>query len=250
MHFDKSHIQWIDSKLLAPFAKVEHKIYLKHGGVSEGHFASLNASDSVGDDPYAVSSNRNLIKEDLGIQHLIFAKQQHGTNLVELTQKNLLHPPTCDGLFTKEKHIALAITHADCQAASIYDPKNDAIMVIHAGWRGLAQDIYLKMIKQFCNAVHGNPSDLVVCISPSLGPDHAEFKHFKEEFPQKYWSFEKEKFHLDLWEIAKYQLSESGIQEKNIEIMRVCTACEKEDYFSYRVSKDTGRNATCLALLE
>jgi copper oxidase (laccase) domain-containing protein len=44
------------------------------------------------------------------------------------------------------------------------------------------------------------------------------------------------------------QLEECGILPRNIEFAEICTYCSTGDYFSHRVEKDTGRNATLVAL--
>jgi copper oxidase (laccase) domain-containing protein len=93
--------------------------------------------------------------------------------------------------------------------------------------------------------------NLRVCISPSLGPNHAEFKNYKEEFPKSFWPFKiGESFYFNLWDIAKAQLIEAGVEDKNIEIKRVCTYANPKDYFSYRRENMSGRNATAIALLK
>ena len=35
-----------------------------------------------------------------------------------------------------------------------------------------------------------NPAELLVCIAPSLGPDEAEFIHFRTELPDEFWNFQ------------------------------------------------------------
>ena len=84
--------------------------------------------------------------------------------------------------------------------------------------------------------------------SHSLGPDHAEYKNYKQEIPQDLWSFQTKPNYFDFWEISKKQLNGCGISEKNIEISCLCTVCNKNDYFSYRADKKTGRNVTIAAL--
>ena len=41
-----------------------------------------------------------------------------------------------DSLITNKKGIALGILTADCAPILIYDPVNNFISAIHAGWRG------------------------------------------------------------------------------------------------------------------
>lgn len=138
--------------------------------------------------------------------------------------------------------------HADCQAALLYDPVQKAIGNVHCGWRGSILNIYEEVVMQM-NALYGSqPRDILVCISPSLGPMAAEFIHFKKELPESFWKYQVKPTYFDFWEISKRQLLEVGILEKNIEIAGMCTYTNQKDFFSYRRNKLTGHHGTCIAL--
>ena len=141
------------------------------------------------------------------------------------------------------------VRHADCQAAIFYDPKNKAVANVHSGWRGNVKNIYRSTIQKMRRVFGSKPADLLVCISPSLGPDCAEFIHYKAEFPEDFWAFQIKPYYFNLWAIARYQLELSGILPHHIEIAEICTNTEVEDYFSYRREKVSGRHAT-LAMLK
>lgn len=249
MEYDKAKLEWLEFDLLKDLPGVAHAVFQRHGGTSAGPFATLNVSDSVGDEPNSVKVNRDLIRRTLNADHIIFPHQQHGTNVVRITQANLHKTHQADVLFTTEKKIALAVAHADCQGVLFFDPVHHAVAVAHVGWRGNVQNLLSSVVEALKTTLHTNPKDLLVCVSPSLGPDHAEFKNYKTEFPKDFWSFQKDPHFFDLWAITASQLSACGIPEKNIEFARVCTACASEDYFSYRNEKKTGRNATVIALV-
>jgi polyphenol oxidase len=249
MEYDASKLEWLDYDLLSDHPDIAGKTFLRHGGMSKVPFDSLNVSDSVGDHPDAVKVNREKIRGFLQLPQLVFAKQMHGTNLHEVTKENAKKSAEADILFTMEKEIGIGMTHADCQAAIFYDPQHKALAVVHAGWKGLVQNIYKKTVQFFLDRCKTKPENLLVTISPSLGPEHAEFKNYKREFPESLWRYQKEPFHFDLWQMALDQLRESNVQEKNVEVAGICTFCEKKDYFSHRRDKESGRNATVAALL-
>jgi YfiH family protein len=248
MEYDNAKMQWLEFDSLSKYPHVVHGVFLRHGGTSVGKFKSLNVSDSIGDHPDCVKVNREMIRSAIDVTKLIIPHQNHGVNVHRVTQKNLDKIPNCDALFTTEKNIALAVTHADCQATIFYDPVHEAIAVIHAGWRGMTQNIYTRVLEAMQRDIGTQPHNLVVCIGPSLGPDHAEFKNYKQEFPQEFWSFQKKPLHFDLWAVSRKQLTSLGILDKNIEVSEVCTYCNAEDYFSHRREKETGRHATVVAL--
>jgi hypothetical protein len=52
------------------------------------------------------------------------------------------------------------------------------------------------------------------------------------------------KQHFDLWFANRKQLTDSGVQEENIEISELCTKCHQDIFFSSRASGGvTGRFA-------
>lgn len=248
MEFDVAKMEWIEFDLLEAFPHIVHGMFLRHGGVSSGHCSTLNLGDSTSDSPENYKKNRELVRDAMEIPKLIFPHQLHGSNVQRVTQKNIDHTFQADALFTTEKNIAIGVCHADCQAAIFYDPVHEAIAVVHAGWRGLAQNIYARTLDAMQREIGTQPQNLIVCISPSLGPDHSEFKNYKQDFPQDFWSFQVEPNYFDLWAIAKKQLNALGVLDKNIEISGVCTCCNSKDYFSHRREKDTGRHGTVVAL--
>lgn len=248
MEFGKEKIQWLEFDLLKHYPHVQHAVVLRHGGVSQKNHATLNLGSATSDVPNAVKLNREEVRKTFQLKHLVFPQQTHGVEVARITAENALHPPQADALFTTEKNIGLAVTHADCQAAVFYDPKHEAVAVAHCGWRGNVQNYYAIVVEKLQQQIGTRPQDLIVCLSPSLGPDHSEFKNYKEEFPPELWDFQVKPFYFDLWAIAKKQLVGAGVPEKQIEITSICTYCAEKDYFSHRRDKETGRNATFVAL--
>lgn len=248
MEFVKSKIEWLEFDLLEQYPHIKHGVFLRHGGTSEKQYYSLNVGGNVGDDPNSVKANREMIRKAIDIPQIIYAHQNHGINVERVTFKNMTKSLQCDGLFTTEKNLGLAVTHADCQATVFYDPVHEAIGIVHAGWKGSAQNIYARFFEAMHRDIGTQPHQLIACVSPSLGPDHAEYKNYKQEFPEELWSYQVKPSYFDFWAITKKQLTSCGLLEKNIEISEVCTHCNPNDYFSHRREKETGRHATVVAL--
>ena len=246
----KRKVEWLEFDLLESYPHIVHGVFSRHGGVSEGPFATLNLSDSVGDNPEKVKENREAVRKVVALSRICFAKQSHGSNVHRVTAKNCEIVPLADALFTTERNIGLAITHADCQATMFYDPVHEAVAIAHAGWRGSAQNLYARVVDAMHRDIGTQAHNLLVCISPSLGPDHAEFKNYRQELPSDLWKFQTKPNYFDFWEISKKQLTGCGIMDKNIEIAGVCTHCTQNDYFSYRANQSTGRNATVIGMRE
>ncbi|HSX12439.1 MAG TPA: peptidoglycan editing factor PgeF [Rhabdochlamydiaceae bacterium] len=241
------NVEWLEFELLSGIKGLAHAVFLRHGGVSGPPYHSLNMGYSSGDARDAVLHNREVAQQILNISQLVTGKQNHGKR-VEMVNSNYVPTDFSDGLITQEKGLGLLMTHADCQAALFYDPCHHAIANVHCGWRGNVQNIYRETILAMKDKVGTKPQDLLVCISPSLGPEAAEFINFKEELPVSFRDYQCKPYHFDLWEIAKDQLKNAGVLSHHIEIASLCTVAHHEDFFSYRREKITGRNGTIAAL--
>ena len=251
--YSEETIEWLEFDLLAGIPNLKHGVFLRTGGSSGAPFASLNTSYLIGDCPKRVTANlakitAHLTKQLSQAPKTIWGRGCHGTFLAEvnhLSETEILH---CDGLLSKNVDIALLMKHADCQIALFYDPMNQCIANVHAGWRGSVQNIFAHTIEQMKGKFGTDPANLFVCISPSLGPEKAEFVNYKQELPEEFWQFQVQATYFDLWTISEYQLQNSGVLPHHIEIARLCTYCNPHDFFSYRREQVTGRHATYIAL--
>ncbi len=250
MEFSTGKLEWLEYDLLGSYPHIQHGTFLRSGGTSEGPFQSLNLGEGTSDHPDRIKMNREQVRKALGLEKLIFPHQMHGMNVQRITAKNIDKMPHVDALFTTEKNVGLAVTHADCQAAIFYDPVHEAVGIAHAGWRGMAQNLYARVVEAMQRDLGTQPQNLIACISPSLGPDHAEFKNYRQELPQDFWPYQVvgKPLYFDLWAIGQKQLLAAGLLERNIELSGICTYCNEKEYFSHRRDKETGRHATVVAL--
>lgn len=177
----------------------------------------------------------------LGGKGFCNAHQVHGTSLRHVTHKTPKRCPA-DGLFTNSPLLSLHIYHADCQAAIFYDPQNHAIANVHAGWRGLVGNIYAVTVRLLKKTFGSKPQDLVVAISPSLGPDMAIYPDYQKLFPSSFFPLMPKENHLDFRAVARNQLLSEGLSKKNIFISERCTCSEADTFFSYRSWKSSHQN--------
>ncbi len=248
MHrFKKKEIEWLAFEHLSQEKGLIHGVFLRHGGVSHGPFCSLNVGSRAGDEIALVEENIHRVAKALDVNELCRPLQMHGDQVIEVNRPS---PLSCDGLITKKPNLGLMIQHADCQAAIFYDPVQKAIGCVHSGWRGSVQNIYKNCIRKMEASFGTRPADLLVGISPSLGPLAAEFRHYTNELPPTFWPFQLKETYFDFWAISTMQLIECGVLKQNIEIARICTYSNHDDFFSYRREKKSGRHATLVALQE
>jgi YfiH family protein len=247
-------IEWLEFDLLSDIPTIKHAIFLRHGGCSEGVYASLNTSFHVGDNSKHVKANIERIKAQLrqdssNWSHLIWGRGNHGKSIAIVNAQSHEEIIDVDGLMTATPGVSLMMKHADCQVALFYDPKNHAVANIHAGWRGSVANIYGEAVQYMQQAFGSHPTELLVCISPSIGPDEAEFIHYQTELPEEFWPFQLRPAYFDFWSISEYQLQALGILPHHIEVARLSTYSNPYDFYSYRRDKITGRHATCITLL-
>lgn len=227
----------------------------RHGGESNGPFASLNIGLAVGDSVEAVAANRRLVKEKLGVEYLLSGHQVHGDNihLLEGPLDADMEVEGYDAFITCQHNIGLVIQHADCQAVLLYDPVGQAIGAVHSGWRGSVLNLIGKTVQFMIRSLGTDPSNLQAVISPSLGPCCAEFVNYELELPVAFQEYMDERNRFNFWEISKRQLMDCGVNGQSITLPNTCTSCSA-DYFSYRRAcregnSVTGRNCSVIALI-
>jgi YfiH family protein len=231
-----------------------HGIFSRHGGISQGPYAELNLSFSVGDDPQKVTHNRAQAFKTLGLRLVQSLKQIHGKDSVVISEpltaaaSPSLEIHSGDILMTNVPGQGLMIKQADCQSLLFYDPQQKAIANIHCGWRGNVQNVIGEAVRQMQRNFGTQPEHLKVGIGPSLGPCCAQFINYQNEFPAEYWTYQTRPYYFDLWSLSRDQLIAAGVLKGNIEVAGLCTSCRTDLFFSYRKEKITGRFATIVAL--
>lgn len=243
--------------------EILHFISDRKGGVSKPPFNSLNLSFNVGDDPQKVMENRKILASTLNFKpaNIVNCEQVHGGRVVVIrkhinrkdkqkTQQGLTIKGA-DGLLTDVSDLCLMVLVADCLVLLFYDPQNEVIGAVHAGWKGTLEKISEKAIKTMKEVYGSNPHNIIVGISPSIGPCCYEVKSDVLERFQREVLYQKgvierrnKRYYLNLWQANKIQLLRSGVLEKNIEISKICSKCYKEFFFSVRGNKKTGRFAS------
>ena len=132
--------------------------------------------------------------------------------------------PSCDGIITNQRSVALGIYVADCCAVYIVDPKTPAIGLAHSGRKGTELGVVTNAIRQMIKRFGSDPGNMLVHLSPCIRPPHYQVD-FAAEIIQQCRALDVQQIH------------NSGI----------CTACDLERYYSYRAEK--GKTGRMLALI-
>ncbi len=240
---------------LSSFHKIRHAVFTKINQRHSDHDMGLNVSRSVGDDPYRVRINRDAVARIMGAGSMIFVHQIHQTDILMVdgfvtasSASSHLETLSGDALITTCPGVFIAIKLGDCQSVMMYDPVKQVIANVHCGWRGSIQNIIGRCIAAMKNTFNTNPEHIVAGISPSLGPCCAEFIHYQNEIPEKFWKYKDSRDHFNFWAVSRDQLTESGVKSENIETANICTKCNAHLFYSYRQCKNSGRFAAVIGM--
>ena len=246
------------SKKLKKFKNIRHGFFNRKGGVSKGIYKSLNCGPGSKDKIKNIKKNIEKVCKKIGCnkKNLILLDQVHSNivhNVNRVTKKKLKG----DSLITGKKGIALGILTADCAPVFIYDPINNLISALHAGWKGAFKQIISKTIKKF-KIKGSNLNDLIVVIGPCISKNNYEVKKDfldkfigKEKSNKNFFNYKNNKIFFSLNDFIKKSFLDLGI--KNIEIIKKDTYILSNNFFSARRSlkkklNDYGRNISIIMI--
>ena len=185
-----------------------------------------------------ILNNLELIAGYLNIEpkNLISPVQTHSRN-VDTVLENKRDYPDTDGLILTKNNLAVFLNFADCTPLIFYDEKQNIGAVAHAGWRGTAQRIAVITAQKLMNEFGSRPEDICVLIGPAICGECYEVGEdvYSVFYPSSL--IKDGSFHLDLKEINRKQLVETGIAK--IDVCPYCTCCDNKYFFSYRKEKGT-----------
>lgn len=239
--------------------QVTQAVFTRQGGVSPHPWDSLNVGGSIGDDISHVRENRIRSFRALGraTESIHDVWQVHSADVVYAEAPRPLNTPyqKADIILTDKPHVTLFMRFADCTPVMLYDPKKQAIGIVHSGWLGTVRGAAHAAVQAMQERYASDPADLLAAIGPSIGPDHYEIgpdviAQVKQAFgtdADALLEAHGENIHFDLWKANQVLLQNSGV--KQIETAGICTACHTEDWYSHRGEKGkTGRFGAMIAM--
>jgi purine-nucleoside/S-methyl-5'-thioadenosine phosphorylase / adenosine deaminase len=170
--------------------------------------------------------------------------QRHGRRVLFVPgppSDALASPREADGLATASRGVLIAIAAADCVPIILFDSRNDAGAVLHAGWRGTCAGIAREGVEVLRKRCRSRPGDLRAVIGPSIGPCCYEIgSEVVEAFRSAGHALEPilrsrgEREHLDLREANRRILLQAGVAPERIHDLDLCTRCREDLFPSYR----------------
>ena len=263
---EKTGIKYFQIEEFVETGLVKHCFTTRVGGTSQGEYASLNLGLHVGDEQQKVVENRNRVCQVLNskLETLVAGEQVHGEQIKVVTAadkgKGAKQEATAiagtDALITDQLDILLSSYYADCTPLFFLDLEQEVVGLAHAGWKGTVSKIAQKTVVKLEATYGSRPADLLVGVGPAIGSccyqvDRKVVEPIKDNFREWKQLIEKVRdgqWKLDLKLANKLQLKQAGVQEKNIIVSKLCTACNQDLFYSYRREGTTGRMASFIKL--
>lgn len=228
----------IRSELFSKYPQIKFGFSTKEGGISPEPFC-MNLSLATNDSRDNVLRNREIFFGELGIpqEKINFQKQIHSDISQNIETGGFAGE--CDATFTAKKDVFLTVSVADCLPVFLFDPKNEVIASIHAGWRGTAEKIVSKTITKISEQFGTAPEYIIAFMGPGISQEYFEVgEEVGELFRDEVKIRKGEKFHIDLKKENFEQLIKSGVKAENIEISPLCTFKESGLLHSYRRDRE------------
>ena len=244
----QNDLLWLTSPLLSG---VTHAFSTRQGGVSVSPWDTLNLGLDLGDDPAAVRENHRRFFHAVGadVSRAVLSKQVHESTVRLCTSADVGkgldrdRDYTADALITNEPDLPLTVFSADCSVILLYDPVQQAIGAVHAGWRGCAAGILEKTVRSMTQAFGSHPENLLAAIGPCIGQCCFETDHdvadamitaLGEKTASACMERRESKWQVDLAGLNHLWLLRAGLPPEHIDVCGLCTACHPEWFWSHR----------------
>ena len=220
---------------------ISQAIFSRRGGLSPTPWNSLNLGGSVGDNPANVKGNLDLVLDEMGSEFNKLAQVTQIHSAEVITVKEPMDTGwQGDAMITDQAGVLLMMRFADCVPILFYDPVINAAGIAHAGWQGTLKEIPFHVARAMEKEFKSDPGNLLVGIGPSIGPDHYYVGEDVIRIAERVYRNDLSEVlktdangvKLDLWKANSISLKKAGVKE--IELARICTACNLSDWFSHR----------------
>mgnify|MGYP003700899229 CR=1 FL=1 len=162
-------IKPLQSELLASDG-VRHGFFDRHGGVSEGIYASLNCGIGSDDDRAAVLENRRRAGRHLAGRDAdpLTCFQIHSATALVVDGPFKGDLPKADALVTRTPGVVVGALAADCAPVLLADRKAGVVAAAHAGWRGAIEGVVDAAVRAM-EGLGATRGDIHVAVGPCIG---------------------------------------------------------------------------------
>ena len=241
---------------------IRHAFFTREGGVSGGHYASLNGGIGSDDSAANVAENRARMAAALGVEahRLLTAYQIHSPDVVIAeTPWPIDARPRADAIVTRLPALAIGVSTADCGPVLFAEPQAGVIGAAHAGWRGALGGVVeatvdaMEQLGAARQRIHAALGPMIRQPNYEVGPDFID--RFAAADPESAAFFRPALrpghalFDLGGYVAARLRRAAVG----HVEDMGLCTYADPLRFFSYRrathrAEDDYGRHVNAIVL--
>ena len=210
----------------------------------------LRAAESREESGAVIRARKALLEKfGLDLERAVFLQQVHGARIA------FLHSPVfrrggfayteglegTDAAITDLKNVPLCLLSADCLPVFFFSPRPKVIGIAHAGWKGTGSGIVSAVIEKMTTDFGCRPDEVKVGFGPGIRSCCYEVGvEFKKYFSAQSIVEKESRLFLDLAAENVRRLIAAGVKRINIFDAKICTACENNEFFSYR--RGDGKN--------
>lgn len=234
--------------MLAPLthpalAQVPHGFFGRRGGVSSGHYDSLNCGLGSGDDRAAVLENRGRVAARLGASGapVLTCHQIHSAEAVVI--EAAFEPgqqPKADGLVTRTPGLVLGALAADCMPILFADAEARVVGAAHAGWKGALAGVEANTIAAMerlgadRHRIHAVIGPCISQVAYEVGPEFVAAFVAQDTAAARFFTTPAagQRPHFDLPGFMLDRLSKAGIASAHW--IGACTYGAPGMFYSYR----------------
>lgn len=237
--------------------KVYGAVTLKDNNAPEKNNTALHVCIN----PQEVMENRiKLSKDTLPLDNWCLPWQKHTANAIQVFKSDVGKGATdketsimnVDAIYTTDKEVLIGVFTADCVGILLIDETTPCICCIHSGWKGTAQAITDKTVKELIHKNLIHPETTKAYFSPSILFDSLEVgMEVVDQIHQLDFDTEpfirympNEKAYIDNQGLNIQMLLNNNFKKDNIYPSNLDTKKELDDCFSYRNDKKTGEHFT------
>lgn len=161
----------LQSALLTGVPGVAHGFFTRQGGVSSGHYDSLNVGLGSGDAPDDVSENRRRAAAAFGLAEgaLTTCFQIHSATVKIAREPWGRNRQESDGVVTDRAEVLCGALAADCAPVLIADGRAGVVAAVHAGWRGALSGVVEAAVGTMVE-LGATPRTMVAAVGPCIAP--------------------------------------------------------------------------------
>ncbi|MBY0453038.1 MAG: polyphenol oxidase family protein [Bdellovibrionaceae bacterium] len=195
------------------------------------------------------SATVDKLKKHFSEFNFLEIRQTHSDIVIEATKTYM----EADAHFSRQKNEALLIKTADCMPIMIYCSQTQRVAALHAGWRGVENQITRKTLEVLISS-GSTKCDFDIFVGPSIQQNSFEVdrdvfeKLVSPDLTATYYQ-KSDKYYIDLNAIVFQQISACTDSKARVTFSKIDTKTSLE-FHSYRRGKSPSeRNLSFVCLL-